>query len=89
MLISCYCVDEDGLEVPDATPYVKFISNSLGKIVGPGSDNADHNPVTEPNRKMRAGRASVAVLIGKNPGTLKLYAEAEGLTPTVLNIELK
>ena len=87
-VVSCYCVDEDGLEVPDATPYVKFISNSLGKIVGTGSDIADHTSVKEPNRRMRAGRATAAVLVGKKAGTLKLYAEAEGLITGVLSIEL-
>ena len=87
-LVSCYCVDSNGLEVPNATPYVSFTTNRLGKIVGTGSDVCDHHPVTDTDRKMRAGRASVAVMVGKNAGTLKLYAEADGLKSAVLNIEL-
>ena len=88
-LVSCYCVDKDGLEVPDASPYVEFTSNSLGTIVGTGSDICDHIPVKELSRKMRAGRISIAVLVGKTAGTLKLYAESYGLKSCILNINLK
>lgn len=87
-LITCYAVDEDGNEVPDAEPFVKFSSNKLGTIVGTGSDIKDHRPVTEPDRQMRAGRISVAVRTGKNVGELKVYARAEGMKSCVLTINL-
>ena len=88
-LVTCTCVDEDGLEVPDANPFVRFTPNRLGRIVGTGSDVSDHVPVTCPDRKMRAGRIAVAVAIGEVAGTFTLRAEADGLTPAVLKITLK
>ena len=88
VLLSCYCVDENGLEVPTATPYVSFTTNSLGTVVGTGSDICDHNPVTDTDRRMRAGRISVAVQVGKTTGDLKVYAEADGLQSAMLLIEL-
>lgn len=88
VLLSCYCVDENGLEVPTATPYVSFTTNSLGTVVGTGSDICDHNPVTDTDRRMRAGRISVAVRVGTVKGDLKVYAEADGLRAAVLNIKM-
>lgn len=87
-LLSCYCVDENGLEVPTATPFVRFATNSFGRIVGTGSDICDHNPVTDTDRRMRAGRISVAVQVGKTEGTLKVYADAERLKTGSIEIEL-
>lgn len=89
VLLSCYCVDEEGREVPTAAPYVRFTVNKLGKIVGTGSDICDHNSVTDTDRRMRAGRISVAVQVGETEGTLKIYAEADGLQTAVLDIDLK
>jgi beta-galactosidase len=88
-IVTCYCVDENGLEVPTAAPFVRFHCNTLGKILGTGSDVCDHTPVTEPQRQMRAGRIGVALMVGKSAGELKLYATAEGLSDAVLTIELK
>lgn len=88
-IVTCYCVDENGLEVPTAAPFVRFHCNTLGKILGTGSDVCDHTPVTEPQRQMRAGRIGVALMVGKSAGELKLYATAEGLRDAVLTIELK
>ena len=88
-LFTCTCVDEDGREVPDAAAFVRFVSNKRGRIVGTGSDVSDHRPVTDPERRMRAGRISVAVLVGKTAGALTLRAEADGLIPAFLKIDLK
>lgn len=87
-LITCYCVDEKGRFVPDATPFIKFDTNSIGKIVGTGSDVSDHNPVTCPDRKMRAGFIGVAVQVGKTPGILRVYAECENLTGASIAIDI-
>ncbi|MBQ8185553.1 MAG: DUF4982 domain-containing protein, partial [Clostridia bacterium] len=78
-IFSCWCVDSEGREVPDACPTVSFHTNLAGRIIGTGSDVSDHVPLASPVRKMRAGRMGIAVKCGKNPGVLKLYAEAEGL----------
>lgn len=88
VLVTCSCVDENGLEVPTAAPYVSFTTNSLGTVVGTGSDICDHNPVTDTDRRMRAGRISVAVRVGTVKGDLKVYAEADGLRAAVLHIDL-
>lgn len=87
-VISCYCTDREGREVPTASPYVSFNANGLGKIVGTGSDNTDHNPVYESRRKMYAGRITVAVQVGTVEGELKVYANAENLKCGVLTIPL-
>lgn len=88
-LITCYCVDENGIEVPDAAPYVKFDVNSLGTIAGTGSDISDCVPPYCMDRKMRAGRCSVAVRVGQTGGVMKVYASAENLKGGCLSIELK
>ncbi len=86
-IISCYCEDENGLEVPTACPFVRFHANSAGKIIGTGSDISDHTPVTETSRQMRAGRITVAVAVGTR-GPLKVYATSENLTDAVLTVVL-
>lgn len=88
-ILTCYCTDKEGREVPDATPYVDFNSNSFGTIVGTGSDNTDHNPVYKTCRKMYAGRITVAVKVGKEAGDLKVYAHADGLKSGMITIPLK
>ena len=84
-LYTCVCVDEDGLEVPDACPFVRFSTNGIGTIVGTGSDISDRTPVCSPDRRMRAGRIGVAVRVGAVSGTLTLYAEAEGLSTAIID----
>lgn len=88
-LVSCYVLDEMGRKVPDASPTVYFSTNTLGKIVGTGSDVCDHERVDLPYRRMRAGVIAVAVKAGRDAGTLKVYAEADGLLGDTLEIEIK
>ena len=88
-MISCVCLDENGNEVPNAQPTVTFSCNELGEVVGTGSDNTDHIPVTSPVRKMMAGRIGAAVRVGNTNGELKVYATADGLNSTVLKINIK
>ena len=87
-VITCYCTDEDGLEVPDATPFVSFYTNGLGNVIGTGSSNTDHNPPHLPERKMYAGKITVAVKVKDKHGSLKVYADSENLDSAVLTIEL-
>lgn len=89
LLFTCYCVDENGITVPDAEPFVKFDINRFGKIVGTGSDITDHVSPMLQDRKMRAGLCSVAVKAGSEPGCLKLYASAENLKNAVISVELE
>ncbi|MGN1345861.1 MAG: glycoside hydrolase family 2 TIM barrel-domain containing protein [Eubacteriales bacterium] len=88
-VFTCIALDEKGREVPDASPLVSFMSNGIGRVIGTGSDVADHVPVASPVRKMRAGRISIAVRCGKSAGTLRLYAEAEGLIPARCEVEVR
>lgn len=87
-VITCYCVDANGLEVPDAAPYVSFNTNSLGSVAGTGSDITDHIPPNITQRQMRAGRITAAVRAGKKAGDLKIYASSDGLDGAVLTIPL-
>lgn len=87
-LISCYCIDADGREVPDAALYVSFHTNKLGSVVGTGSDITDHIPPHITQRRMRAGRITVAVKVGNTAGDLKVYAKANGLDEAVLHLPL-
>lgn len=78
-VFTCVALDDMGREVPDAAVTVRFAVNSLGTIVGTGSDVCDHTPVAAPIRKMRAGRISVAVRTKKASGKLTLYATCDTL----------
>ncbi len=89
LMVTCYCVDEDGLAVPDAAPTVRFHTNGLGLVVGTGSSCTDHVPVTAAERKMYAGEISVAVSLGNTEGTLRLYADADDLALATLTLEIQ
>ena len=86
-LYTCYVVDENGVEVPDAAPFVRFYASPNAKIVGTGSDVCDHNPVNLPNRQMRAGAISVAVQIGNTDSEVRIYAESDNLNRAMHKIE--
>ncbi len=88
-MISCWCEDEQGREVPDACPLVRFDCNPIGTLVGTGSDISDPIPVNCPERRMRAGRISVAVRAGGKPGILRIQAQSENLAGAVLSISIK
>ncbi|MBQ1244769.1 MAG: DUF4982 domain-containing protein [Clostridia bacterium] len=87
-LVTCYVVDKDGLEVPDAECTVHFSTNELGKIYTTGSDVTDHTSLFLPTRRMRAGRASATVKLKETEGTLRVFATASGLESAMLSVEL-
>lgn len=88
-LFTCSVLDEKGNEVPDADATVNFIAEGAGKILSTGSDITDHDSLFLSQRKMRAGKITVAVKLGEKAGNLKLVAMSTGLKSAVLNIELK
>ena len=88
-LFTCSVLDEKGNEVPDADATVNFIAEGAGKILSTGSDITDHDSLFLSERKMRAGKITVAVKLGEKAGNLKLVAMSTGLKSVVLNIELK
>ena len=86
-LITCYAVDKEGREVPDAECYVSFMTDDGARIIGTGSDNADHTPPCCPDRKMVRGRALCAVLPAAS-GKLNVWASAPGLEGAHLTVEI-
>ena len=88
-VFSCYVVDQDGNEVPNATPTVEFSTNGIGEIYSTGSDITDHTSLFLPVRKMRAGRIGIAVKMGEKAGVLSLSAHSAGLDSAELTVEVK
>lgn len=88
-IITCLCVDSQGREVPDASPFIHFDTNELGAVEATGADNTDHTPPSCPDRKMWQGLCSVLVKTGDSSGVLKVYARSEGLLSAVLEIPLE
>lgn len=87
-ILTCVCVDDEGREVPDARCHVFFSCNSYGQIIGTGSSVTDHTPVTQNERRMYAGKITLAVQVGTTPGTLKLYASSQNLKTAAWSIDL-
>ena len=83
-VVTCTALDAQGREVPDASPMVHFDCIGGGRIVGTGSDITDHVPVPCPDRRMWAGRISVAVRVS---GAFRLLARAEDLDGAWLDVE--
>ncbi|MBQ8606271.1 MAG: DUF4982 domain-containing protein [Clostridia bacterium] len=65
---------EDGMISKESDEFVKKESNAHAVIVGTGSDNTDHNNVTNTTRQMYMGKISVAVKPGLNQKRLILNA---------------
>ena len=86
-VVTCYVVDADGNEVPDASPTVSFMGGGSAKIYSTGSSVADHKTIFSPERKMHMGRITVGVKI-KDVGSCKVYATADGLTTASLSFEV-
>ncbi len=89
-LFTCSAVDENGRDVPDANiPMVYFASAGDCRVYSTGSDISDHTALLSPERRMREGRITVAVALGKDPDGMKLYAKADGLISAVAEIKTK
>ena len=87
-LFTCSAVDENGLDVPDANiPMISFSTAGDCRIYSTGSDISDHGYLLCPDRRMREGRVTVAVALGKDASKMKVYAKAEGLLPAVTNVK--
>ncbi|MBQ3017007.1 MAG: DUF4982 domain-containing protein [Clostridia bacterium] len=87
-LVTCYMVDSEGREVPDAEGMISFITDRGVTVVGTGSDNTDHTPPACPDRRMRAGRVLCAIL-PERPGKTTLIAKCYGLRSAKLEIDVK
>ena len=87
-IITCYAVDEEGREVPDASPFISFDTNELGFVEATGADNTDNVPPHCPDRKMWQGKCSVLVRTKEKTGRLRAYAKSNGLRDAILEIEI-
>ena len=76
-LFTCECLDENGNIVPDAAEYIRCTVNAPAVIVGTGSDNSDHNAVTNHERKMYMGKVRIAVkpAIGQKDLELTVFSD--------------
>lgn len=70
---------EDGLISKDTEEFVKLGAGTRAVIVGTGSDNTDHNNVTNTTRQMYMGKISVAVKPGLNQNKLILNAVSSNI----------
>ena len=77
------------MPVPNAAEYVKFSVTAPARLVGTGSANDDHNKVTLAERRMYAGKITVAVRPAKGQKMLELYAESDRCGITKITVELE
>ena len=83
-------LDREGIEVPTAEPLVRFQITGDARIVG--VDNGDafsHVSLKGDRMALFSGKALVIVRAGGQPGTVTLTAEAEGLAPASIQIEVR
>ena len=64
--------------MPDAAPLLRFTAQG-GTVVGTGSSVTDHVPPHCPERRMFAGRVSVAVRPDAGASSFRLMVSGEGL----------
>ena len=65
------------MPVPNAAEFVRFSATAPARIVGTGSANDDHNKVSLAERRMYAGKISIAVRPAYGQKTLELFAESD------------
>lgn len=87
-LFTCECVDSEGRTVPDAAEFVEFSAATPATIVGTGSDNCDHNNVTNAQRQMYMGKIRIAVKVSKGQKCLELAAFSKNCGSTSIKIDL-
>lgn len=87
-LLSCFVVDRNGREIPDASPTVRLSAGGAGTLFTTGSSNCDHTSPFSPVRSMWAGRVSATVKLAKHHGTVTVYATADGLESAALTFEM-
>ncbi len=85
-VLTCLVVDEEGNEVPDATPFVRFFSEGDCRVYSTGSDITDHGSLFNSERQMRAGRIGIAVKLGVKPEGMRVFASADGLKSATLKL---
>ena len=82
-LFSCIAVDAQGREVPTAAPMVRFECQG-GAIVGTGASCTDPVPPMAVERRMFAGRITVAVRPSADAASCRLLAFSDGLRSALI-----
>ena len=88
-ILTCSVVDEDGNEVYDASPTVSFSSGKDCRIYSTGSDISEHDTIFKTDRRMRAGKISVAVKLTERAEDLRVYATSDGLLSSCISVKVK
>ena len=88
-ILSCLVEDEDGNEVPDAVGEVSFTTQGDCRIYSTGSDITEHDTIFKTDRRMRAGRISVAVKLGTQAEGMRVIATSAGLLSASVVIKTK
>ena len=83
-------LDRAGVPVPTADHLVRFRVSGDARIVGvDNGDQISHAPFKADRVKLFNGKAVVILRAGEKPGTATLGAEAAGLAPGSVRIELR
>jgi beta-galactosidase len=88
--VEFHIVDDQGVRVPEAADEVTFEAQGPATILGIG--NADLNSPEDYKdhvHKAYRGRGLAIVQAGREQGTIRLTARAEGLEPASVNIEVR
>jgi len=88
-ILTCSVADEDGNEVYDASPIVSFSSGKDCRIYSTGSDVSEHDTIFKTERRMRAGRISVAVKLSEKSDDLRVFATSDRLLSACITIKVK
>lgn len=88
-ILTCSVVDEDGNEVYDASPTVSFSSGKDCRVYSTGSDISEHDTIFKTDRRMRAGKISVAVKLTEKAEDLRVYATSDGLLSSCISVKVK
>jgi len=87
--IEISAVDENGLLVPDASPYVHCEVEGPARLVGMDSGNLfDHTLYSSPYRKMLAGRL-LAMVQAEGAGDIRVRLSSEGMKEAVVNLRVE
>jgi len=83
--------DRAGALVPTAEPLIRFrLSGGDAQIVGvDNGDQTSHTSFKANQVRLFNGKALVIIRAGRRPGTVTLTAEADGLTPSAVPIQLR
>jgi beta-galactosidase len=83
-------LDAEGRRVPENGRVVRFKVTGAGTLAGVDNGDLDSPEAFQADhRELRDGRCLLIVKSGRQPGKIQVTAEAEGLHPAALTIEVK